>query len=191
MRSLIHEIQTTLETTLSAAFEPYREDQVHGTIIGLEGIRRNGNVLNQNYLEQCCFRSIHFPRLFEILKVSRCLPFTVQMGGFDREKNYSFTSRGQHPYLRSFSIQGVIAVAMGWPTSRGHNSLVLDELRRSLNSANVLHKYHPSPADIDNDFFLVLGHINRGGLSAPVVQEVQEQMRAYLECQPPCFIPIV
>jgi hypothetical protein len=34
----------------------------------------------------------------------------------------------------------------------------LDELRRDMNKANVLHRYHAAATDVDNDFYLVLGH---------------------------------
>jgi hypothetical protein len=34
----------------------------------------------------------------------------------------------------------------------------LDELRREMNTANVLHKYHARATDVDNDLYLVVGH---------------------------------
>lgn len=189
LRKFIRDLQATLEQVLPVPFEPYREEQVHGTIIGLEGVRWGSCVFNQNYLEQKCLRAIHFPQLFEILKASRCFPFTVQIGGYDCGIEYLFKSRGQHPHFRSFSIQGAIAVVVGWPASGSYHPLLLDQLRRSLNPANVLHKYHALPADIDNDFFLVLGRINRDRVSDQVLREAQEQMRSYLG-QRPFFVPI-
>ena len=34
----------------------------------------------------------------------------------------------------------------------------VDRLRRDMNAAGVLHKYHRSEADVDDDLYLVLGH---------------------------------
>ena len=173
--------QEKLALHLGDAFEKYNLGQVHGTIIGLEGTRVGNHILNTNYLEQRRqLRPIDLQRLLKILKDQSLLPFSVSIGGYKDGKNYPFTSRGQHPYLRSFSIQGEIAVAMGWPCTDDRYPLSVDRLRRSLNKANILHKYHAEISDIDNDFFLVLGRINRSKADEISLYETQEIMRSFL-----------
>jgi hypothetical protein len=191
LRKLIKKTHRVLSKAFTDAFEPYNEKQVHGTIIGLEGTRVGDYIINQNYLEQRrLLKAINLPRLFELINTSEHLPYTMQIGGYKHRADYPFTSRGQHPYLRSFSIQGDIAVAMGWPAQNGEYPLTLDKLRRSFNSANVLHKYHSSPTDIDNDFFFVLGRINRAKLNDLSIQVAQEAIRRHFEQQEPVYITI-
>ena len=188
---LITATQQKLEHCLGEAFEEYSMDQVHGTIVGLEGTRVGNHILNTNYLEQRRqLRSIDFHRLFKVLKDQSLLPFSVSIGGYVDGKNYPFTSRGQHPYLRSFSIQGDIAVAMGWPCLGNLYPLSLDRLRRSLNSAGVLHKYHATANDIDNDFFFVLGKINQSKVDENSLYKTQEIMRTFLMKNYDLSIPI-
>jgi hypothetical protein len=56
-------------------------------------------------------------------------------------------------------VQGQAFVLMGWPAaSLAGADRPLDELRRKMNAANVLHKYHARAADVDNDLYLVVGH---------------------------------
>jgi hypothetical protein len=184
LRKFIKNAQKVLGHALPSAFEKYDVRQVHGTIIGLEGTRLGEYIINQNYFEQRrLLKAVNLPKLFQMLKASEHLPFRVRVGGYKHRKKYPFTSRGQHPYLRSFSVQGDVVVAMGWPEQGSHYPPTLHELRWSLNAANVLHKYHSSPADFDNDFFFVLGRINRAKASELDIQVAQEKMRIYFEKQ--------
>ena len=48
---------------------------------------------------------------------------------------------------------------VGWPVgSLAGPGRPLDELRRDMNAAHVLHRYHVRATDIDNDLHLVVGH---------------------------------
>jgi hypothetical protein len=181
LSKFIGDAQKELSKALPGAFEPYGKEQVHGTLIGLEGTRWGDYIINQNYFEQKLLKSISLPKVLEILKASEHLPFTIQIGGYDYRREYPFTSRNQHPYLRSFSVQRDIAVAMGWPVRDGEHPLTLDRLRRSLNKANVLHRYHASHTDVDNDFFFVLGRVDRAKSSDWAIQVAEERMRSYFE----------
>lgn len=188
---LVTAIQEKLTVLLGNAFVKYHMAQVHGTIIGLEGYRVGHDILNTNYSEHLGQdRAIDFKKLFSILKDPTLLPFSVAIGGFESTKSYPFSSRGQHPYLRSFSIQGKIAVAMGWPCVKDEYLLSVDRLRRSLNEANVLHKYHAEINSLDNDFFFVLGQVDESKVDENSLSEAQQEMRTFLEKNCKLSIPI-
>ena len=160
----VGEIQDLVTAHLGDRFTPYPREQVHATIVGLEGVRRGDEIVNANFMEMRReARVIDFTRLLSILRAS--LPIEVQLGGYRQERPFPFESQGLHPYLRSFSIRGRIAVAIGWPTSAGSYPQRLDSLRWALNDAGVLHKYHRDPGDVDNDLFLVLGRVADPGES--------------------------
>ena len=188
---LVTGAQNELTSNLRDAFEPYPLFQVHGTIIGLEGTRAGDRICNTNYLQRRQqLRPLNLEAVFQILKDQSLLPFFIRIGGYKDGELYPFTSRGLHPFLRSFSIQGDVAVAMGWPCDGERYPLALDRLRRVFNEANVLHKYHVSSNDIDNDFFFVLGRINRSKTSELTIQQTQEQMRTFLAIHDSLTIPL-
>jgi hypothetical protein len=119
------------------------------------------------------------------------LSMKLQIGGFRHYKDYGFESQGRHPYLRSFSIQKHIAVAMGWPIAsikpgqidshhRGPVRYPLEDLRRSFQESNVLHLYHKVDHDKDNDFFLVLGRVDRFVGDELHIQKAEEVLRMYM-----------
>jgi hypothetical protein len=132
---------------------------------------------------------MNFEGLLGMIRAGNTFPLQVQVGGF-RNRDYPFVSRGQRPYERSFSIQGDKAVLMGWPI-RGEPSAnivqskteliqenrvyptALDDIRRSSQNCNVLHAYHRSLTDIDNDFYFRIGLIKNAPLN-PLVQQVME-----------------
>ena len=50
-------------------------------------------------------------------------------------------------------------VLIGWPVAALTGpDRPLDKLRRDMNAANVLHRYHRRDTDVDDDFYLVMGH---------------------------------
>jgi hypothetical protein len=106
--------------------------------------------------------------------------FTVEIGGFRREAIYPFLSRGLHPYHRSFAVQGEIAVVMGWPVEEHSYPMFLDMLRRGFQRYGVLHKYHVTEDQVDNDFHIVLGRVDRTRVSQQRIEEVEEMMRLYM-----------
>ena len=101
------------EIGLGASFTPYEPQQVHSTIIGLEGRRDGNRVLNMNYLRlQNQRRYMDVEPLNEAINHAlELLPLQIRFGGFRRFEHYPFTSRSQHPFARSFSIHDGIAVA--------------------------------------------------------------------------------
>ncbi len=176
VRGLIETAQGLLREALKTAFDSYDIEQVHGTIVGLEGTRVGNLVINTNFVRRR--QSLKAFSLQRAIEIAGSMPqFDIRIGGFKDGTAYPFTSRGLHPYLRSFSIQGDIAVAMGWPVDGDRFPLHLDRLRKKFTAANALHAYHSALDDIDNDFYFVLGRIKRSEVSDLALQLLQEKMR--------------
>jgi hypothetical protein len=175
--NLIAGLQTRLKRVLSVDFQPYRLEQVHGTLVGLEGSRRGNAIVNQN-----SGRDIDFEGFVAFLNTTM-EPITVRIGGYRQDDRYSFSSRGQHPYLRSFSIQGEIAVAIGWPLLSDKGAKPLDNLRREFEKFGVRHKWHKTPADVDDDFFFVLGRVDSRRVTTAQLDAAADVMRALLASQ--------
>jgi hypothetical protein len=164
VRNLLESVQMTIARQLGAAFVPYTLEQIHGTLIGLNGDREpaTGVLISQYYLEHRGARRVmDFERVLQILEERFSRPLTIRIGGFSPGDETGFTSQGEHPHERTFSARSGALVLMGWPvstlTSEGAQR-PLDELRHNMNDANVLHRYHAAATDVDNDFHLVLGH---------------------------------
>lgn len=197
LQNLILALQKNIEQQIgSSKFEKYPLEQVHGTIIGLEGKPIDGVILNTNYLQASRIEcQINLPDVLNWALTTNLLPLMIRIGGYDPSQAYPFASRNFHPYLRSFSIQGDIAVAMGWPVRKLSNGrtyypMDIDDLRRSFNDYNVLHKYHKAETDIDNDFFFVLGNVRRDQLTRTDTMRLQRVMRDVLYRYKPVDIVI-
>jgi hypothetical protein len=183
--------QASVATLIPRAFRPYEVGQVHATIVGLEAHRKNGELLSDNYRKLGESRRVNLADLLELLSRTRRLPFRVRIGGFRLGDTYSFTSFGRHPYLRSFSIQpSNIVVAMGWPEARGQFPETLDGLRREFNRCNIVHKYHKTEQDIDNDFFFVLGKLESSAETNGSRGTVSETIRAQIACIEPVYVDV-
>ena len=178
--NLLEELQCSIEISLGKDnFNRYEEARVHGTLIGLEGERDGEIIWNRNYYELLGMRrAMNLAGLIDFILAddNALLPVWIKVGGFKDNLTYPFVSRGQSPYLRSFSIQGEVVVAMGWPIQNNTYTSGIDRLRRSFNQFNVLHKYHNSVNAYDNDFFFVLGNIPPG-LNQKMVKACEYQMR--------------
>jgi len=191
IEELITEAIAELNKVLGKAFNAYSLEQIHGTIIGLEGCRAGKHIINTNYAEKRNqLRSMNLTAALEVLDDPALLPFDVTIGGFADGGQYYFTSRDVVPYLRSFSVQGSYAVAMGWPFNRGKYLKSIDSLRRAFNPANILHKYHGSADAEDNDFFFVLGNVVEENIDNIKLQEAQGRMRSLLAAHNPVNVPI-
>jgi hypothetical protein len=183
--------QDKLCAILLSAFHPYDMEQVHATIIGLEGIPNDTEVLNLNFREiNKKDKPMNPDKIMSFLERTKLIPFEVRIGGYRHYQSFPFSSRSQHPYIRSFSVQGPIAVAMGWPVAEKSYPPVLERLRRQFQKNNVLHKWHNAPKTVDNDFYFVLGRIDRDHITKIRMQELQELMRQTLAGIEPLLIPI-
>ena len=188
LKRLLETVQSILSERLRDRFHPYTLDQIHGTVIRLDGVtdRQTGLIVNQRYLELTgTAHAMDHARASEILAAHLTPPLSIRIGGFGPDAPTTFSSRGQHPYERTFTMQENAFVLMGWPVSTvasGISQRPLDELRRKMNTANILHWYHKSLTDIDNDFHLVVGHHN--GVSQDETAEAVRIVRAYLVRHP-------
>jgi hypothetical protein len=186
LAEIIVACQQRLAAGLGGSFRPLDVGQVHATIIGLERAGTTGSA-NRNML---AYRGrahlMDFPGMLGFLRGSGALPFQVQVGGF-LDCEYPFTSRGASPYERSFSIQEDRSVLIGWPvltewdgresphaTARYPNTL--HAIRQTLQRYNILHTYHRTATDVNNDFYLRIGII-AGPVSRESVGEVEHAMR--------------
>ena len=107
----------------------------------------------------------------------------VRIGGFRPGQEIPFTSRGQHLAERAFSVQGEAFVLVGWPAdSLAGAGRPVDELRREMNAAGVLHRYHARPGDVDNDLHLVVGH--HDGAPAAALARATAAVRDKLAADP-------
>jgi hypothetical protein len=183
LERLVVRLGRRLATETRGRFQAYATPQVHATLVGLEGVRSGGRIYNRNYLEVRGEQRAMDPAAL-LAVVRQRLPITVRIGGFDAGRPYPFTSRGEHPHRRSFCLRGSTAVAMGWPFDDGGYPSSLDALRRAANAAGVLHKYHRSDDDVDNDFFFVLGRID----DPPHPAAIQQVLRRELAEQEPIHL---
>ena len=166
LKGLLEAVQEICSERLGEGFLPYTLDQIHSTVIRLDARTHSepGLLVNQHYLELAGVpRAMDHARAVEILTAYLAPPLNIRIGGFRPNSPTTFSSRGQHPYERMFSAQDGSLVLIGWPVSTVINGITqrpLDDLRRKMNEANILHWYHKSWSDVDNDFHLVVGHYN-------------------------------
>ena len=173
-------LQGKLSELFGFAFKPYDLNQVHGTIIGLEGDISDSVIVSRWYKEEGHHRAIDSNRLLTFIRSDRIKDFEFKMGGWQyHDHECGIKSRGQHPFIRSFSIQGEKAVAMGWPFRNGRYSEDLYELRKSFEEINFLHKWNKDDYK-DNDFFFVLGSVSRAHLKQSVIHRAECEIRTIL-----------
>lgn len=166
---------------IGTSFLSYELEQVHGTIIGLEGYRVADKIKNANFETNLSQTRLVDPAVFlEFIRQTDINTINIKIGGYSPEFK-EFTSRGQLPYKRSFSIQNNIVTLMGWPTAAANGCRLLDEYRRSFNKVNVLHKWHQTPDEVDDDFYLVLGRIKQ--IKEEKKEYLVEVMQHYLSTQ--------
>ena len=188
LRHLLESVQAVLGERLRGRFRPYSLDQIHGTVIRLDGVTdtQSGLIINPRYLTLTgTSRAIDHGRALEIVTAHLTPPLSIRIGGYGPASPAAFSSRGQHPYERMFSASGNAFVLMGWPVAtvaQGISARPLDQLRRTMNEANIFHWYHDSPTDIDNDFHLVVGH--QDGVSPDEAAAAVDAVRTYLAQHP-------
>ena len=184
LRELLAGVQALIEEHVGADFRPYSLEQVHATLIALNGVRAGGTVVNEYLLAQeGVAREMHLPRVMDTLARRFATPLRIRIGGFRPHQAIPFTSRGQHLAQRTFSVQDRAFVLVGWPAdSLAGAGRPVDELRRDMNAAGVLHRYHARPADVDNDLHLVVGH--QAGAPAAALARATAAVRDKLAADP-------
>jgi hypothetical protein len=182
---LIADVQGMISSYVGdGPFRPYTQEQVHATLISFDGVREaDGTVVNENFLTNVGERRLmDINQAMEVLTAFFSTPLQVRIGGYRRDDPVPFLSRGQHLHDRAFSVQGDAFVLVGWPTSPG---LPLDKLRRDLNAAGLLHRYHRKPEDIDGDMHIVVGH--HIGAPPEVLDRTVHAIRGMLAASPVTF----
>ena len=184
LRELLTGVQAQIAEHVGGDFRPYTLDQVHATLIALNGVRAGGTIVNEYLLEHAGERrEMDLPRVMDILARRFVTPLRVRIGGFRPGQAVPFTSRGQHVAERSFSVQGEAFVLVGWPAeSLAGAGRPLDDLRREMNAAGGLHRYHARPGDVDNDLHLVVGH--QAGAPAAALARATAAVRDKLAADP-------
>jgi hypothetical protein len=185
LRDTLATVQDLIAGHVGGDFRPYTPEQVHATLIALNGVRDGGTVVNEYMLELAGRRrEMDLPRVMDILARRFATPLPVRFGGFRPDQAAPFTSRGQHPAQRSFSVQDRAFVLVGWPTVSldGGPARPLDELRREMNAAGLLHRYHAHPGDVDNDLHMVVGH--HAGAPAAALDRAAVAVRDMLAGEP-------
>jgi hypothetical protein len=184
LRELVARVQDLIASHVGRDFRPYTHEQVHATLIALNGVRDGGTVVNEYMLELAGQRrEMDLPRVMDILARRFATPLPVRIGGFRPDQAPPFTSRGQHPAQRSFSVQDRAFVLVGWPAaSIAGDGRPLDELRREMNAAGLLHRYHARPGDVDNDLHMVVGH--HAGAPAAALGRATAAVRDMLAAEP-------
>lgn len=204
LSQLIRECKGLIENTPGIEFQPYKETQIHGTIFGLEcrsGTKYHNQNFNKHRQET---REMDFDGLLNYMRNDAPFPMHVQIGGFapgespfesnpfEKEK---VDEKDFWPYSRSFSIQGEIAVMMGWPVRPNHikdqgKSLTkvlpeakiypnsLDTCRKAVQSYGVLHAYHRSLTAVDNDLFFRIGMIKGPASKDVLTQKIRNHLAA-------------
>ena len=175
--------QELVTQAVGPAFTPYDIRQIHGTIIGLE--RHRVPLYNANFAKYR-EREVEMDLAGFLAYLQGCgqIPFKVQIGGFEN-RDYSFTSRNATPYARSFSVQGDKVVAVGWPLDEARTyPATLDVIRREAQRFGILHGYHRTPTDIDNDLFFRIGLIDPTATTQEAVKALEAQARELLSIQP-------
>ena len=206
LKELLKTTQDKLSEIKGIEFKEYNLSQIHATLIGLEEEPAKPNV-NFNFLiKRKAEVQMNISGFREYLRSSSELPFQIQIGGF-KDRDYPFISRSQRPYKRSFSIQGNKAVIMGWPIrgkpledseissikliqeSRLYPN-TLDILRRNAQRFGILHAYHASATDVDNDFYLRIGLFGNVDQAKVRSEEIQKNLRDFLSTMPPIILNI-
>ena len=205
LAAAINQWQQLVAQAVGAAFTPYDLRQVHATIIGLE--RQRAPLYNGNFAKHRR-REVAMDLTGFLAQLRGCghLPFTVQIGGF-ANRDYPFTSRQTSPYERSFSVQGNKVVVMGWPvkealcrTSPATSATqvfdnqsyppTLELIRRVAQDFGILHGYHRTATDVDNDLFFRIGLIDPSATSPAATMALEVEARRFFRKQHPLVIEL-
>jgi hypothetical protein len=101
--ALLQTVQDILSAKLGSTFVPKCLDDIHATLLSIPP--PNAGSISSLALSPL----VHF--LCTELRRSQ---LTLQIGGFNPDRNYDFTSRGQHLYQRTFSANRNQFIMIGW-----------------------------------------------------------------------------
>lgn len=160
-------VQSLIAAQAGSSFRPYSLEQMHATLIALNGVPGPGRpaIVNEYFLRHAgLLREMDLAQVTRILTERLGCPLRIRFGGYRAGQQVPFLSRGEHLHERALTVQGNAFVLIGWPTeSLTGPGRPLDRLRRDMNAAGVLHRYHRRDGDIDDDCYLVVGHHDGAG----------------------------
>jgi len=154
--------QAVLHSELGQYFTPYADDQLHGTLVGLEAVDSHIGAMpakrcNANLWAQT--GELRAMDLDRVLTLARGLhPLTIRFGGF-QPGDQTIDSLGDDAFTRSFQIrwrQGKVVI-IGWHHVEGDFARYSElwAIRRTFaEQCAVAHKYVR-----DSDFFVTLGEL--------------------------------
>lgn len=195
LEQLISELQQLLKDNFTTNFLPYDIKQIHGTIIGCEGVKTESGIVNKwFYTLRNEIKYIKYEGLLNYFLTSKLFPLDICFGGYQPKTNYQFLSRNRHPAVRSFQLQTsqdhtLIPIIIGWSLQKQIITTDIDNVRRNLQQFNYLHKYHKNFDDIDNDLYLRLGTII-GNFSPKSIADIQHRINYYLQNRKSLIIPL-
>jgi hypothetical protein len=193
-KNLIEQCQKLIIEVLGQDFTPYKVEQVHGTLISLERLDKDGFYSLQYYATSKKKLKMDIIGYLEYLKNASIFPITVQLGGFRRD-DIPFLSLGLSPYERSFSFQGIKAIILGWPVIKSEAgsvgtklSDVLGKIRVAGEEFNLRHTYNQLDF-IDTEYYLRLG-LSQKNAPKSIYQATEDRVRDYLSRIDPVIIEI-
>lgn len=193
LRDLVRQVQQHIqeilwEMGLEHCFVPYALEQVHATILGLEGAKTKSGIISKWFLEKRGqSRYLELDKLLNHFRWHANLPVVVRFCAFFSGADYGFISQQQHPFQRSFQIrEDRSAILMGWPSRGDLWPQSLDQLRLGAQKFNLLHKYHHPLDAVDNDCYLRVGRFTELP-SSDIRYEIERQIRNRLAAMPPVY----
>ncbi len=192
---LIRDVQQQLDNIYGNNFIPYDLDQVHGTVIGCEGLKIAKGIVNKwFYKHRNELKYSDFSGLLSYFSNTKILPLKIRFGGYQQDVDYQFLSRRKHPTNRSFQLQNsdnnqLIPIIIGWSSIEQEITTDFNQLRYDCQQYNFLHKYHQQEHDIDNDFYLRLGTITNNSNNNHKI-EAEKIIIDYLQKRSPTIIEL-
>ncbi|MGE0879027.1 MAG: hypothetical protein AB7L13_20050 [Acidimicrobiia bacterium] len=177
LSALTSELQAIALRCLGGGFVPYVASQIHATVLSLESDADGyGRWIGHHDGTPTRLDAVGAAAMIE--RELTASPLKILVGGYCAGGDFGFTSQGRDPFERSFSVQGAIAVAMGWPASEQRGAM--SRLRRTGDRFGARHKYHATLDAADDDVFFRIGLLaNRGDATA-------EERAAIDECTTQC-----
>lgn len=181
----LNKLQRILLDKLRDSFISYDLQQIHATIVGIEGVLAKNMIINKNFQElRHKYLPMNLAGFFEYIKTIDIFPIPIQIGGFTKDVEYNFFSQGKHPFYRSFNIQTDLPIIIGWPFQNEVKDS-LSHLRKEVEQFNILHKYHQNLQDKDNDLYFVLGKIKGNFINKNRINYIEQNIKHALATTKP------
>ena len=183
LREFLAEVQALIAEQVGGDFRPYTLDQVHATLIALNGVREGGTIVNEYLLEHAGERrEMDLPRVMDILARRFAAPLGSGSAG---------SGRGRRSRSR--------AAASMWPNGpsrcKARRSCWWDGRPTRWRGGPTAGRAAPGdergggaaplparPGDVDNDLHLVVGH--HAGAPAGALARATAAVRDKLAADP-------